>query len=199
LEIGTTAMGTVLATITLNATAGTSTSGVLTFSGFPKSDTAADATGTAAAEVGADAFAAAGSVTIGSITGAFGASESGSDAYVGSGVVIVTGTQTSSETVDVFLSTGGVLVAGAASAIESIDTSQVFGGVLVSALFDAAETGDDLADFAGIVYTSQGVRLLAGITARRLQASTALRATPQMDKHDNNQNIRRSNSGGHPG
>jgi len=49
LEIGTTAMGTVLATITLNATAGTATSGVLTFSGFPKSDTAADATGTAAA------------------------------------------------------------------------------------------------------------------------------------------------------
>jgi len=49
LEIGTTAMGTVLATITLNATAGTATAGVLTFSGFPKSDTAADATGTAAA------------------------------------------------------------------------------------------------------------------------------------------------------
>jgi hypothetical protein len=49
LEIGTTAMGTVLATITLNSTAGTAASGVLTFSGFPKSDTSADATGTAAA------------------------------------------------------------------------------------------------------------------------------------------------------
>lgn len=49
LEIGTTAMGTVLATIPLNATAGTAASGILTFSGFPKSDTSADATGTAAA------------------------------------------------------------------------------------------------------------------------------------------------------
>jgi hypothetical protein len=49
LEIGTTAMGTVLATIALSATAGTAASGVLTFSGFPKSDTSADATGTAAA------------------------------------------------------------------------------------------------------------------------------------------------------
>lgn len=49
LEIGTAGMATVLATIALNATAGTSTGGVLTFSGFPKSDTSADATGTAAA------------------------------------------------------------------------------------------------------------------------------------------------------
>ena len=49
LEIGTTAMGTVLATIALNSTAGVSASGVLTFSGFPKSDTSADNTGTAAA------------------------------------------------------------------------------------------------------------------------------------------------------
>lgn len=49
LEIGTTGMGTVLATIALNSTAGTATGGVLTFSGFPKSDTSADATGTAAA------------------------------------------------------------------------------------------------------------------------------------------------------
>ena len=49
LEIGTTAMGTVLATISLSAVAGTAASGVLTFSGFPKSDTSADATGTAAA------------------------------------------------------------------------------------------------------------------------------------------------------
>lgn len=49
LEIGTTGMASVLATISLNSTAGTSTGGVLTFSGFPKSDTSADATGTAAA------------------------------------------------------------------------------------------------------------------------------------------------------
>ena len=48
LEIGTAGMATVLATITLNATAGTAATGVLTFSGFPKSDTA-DATGIAAA------------------------------------------------------------------------------------------------------------------------------------------------------
>ena len=49
LEIGTTGMATVLATIALDATAGTVSGGVLTFSGFPKSDTSADATGTAAA------------------------------------------------------------------------------------------------------------------------------------------------------
>lgn len=49
LEIGTTGMGTVLATIALDSTAGTVASGVLTFSGFPKSDASADATGTAAA------------------------------------------------------------------------------------------------------------------------------------------------------
>lgn len=49
LEIGTSAMGAVLAVIPLNSTAGTTSGGVLTFSGFPKSDTSADATGTAAA------------------------------------------------------------------------------------------------------------------------------------------------------
>ena len=50
LEIGTTAMGTVLATISLNNPAAAAASGgVLTLSGFPKSDTSADATGTAAA------------------------------------------------------------------------------------------------------------------------------------------------------
>lgn len=48
LEIGTAGMASILATITLNATAGTAATGVLTFSGFPKSDTA-DATGVAAA------------------------------------------------------------------------------------------------------------------------------------------------------
>lgn len=49
LEIGTTGMGTVLATIALGNPAGTTSGGILTFSGFPRSDTAADATGTAAA------------------------------------------------------------------------------------------------------------------------------------------------------
>jgi hypothetical protein len=49
LEIGTTGMATVLATITLGNPAGTTTGGVLTFSGFPRSDTSADNTGTAAA------------------------------------------------------------------------------------------------------------------------------------------------------
>ena len=51
LEIGTTAMGTVLATIALgNPIAATAAgAGVLTLSGFPRSATRADATGTAAA------------------------------------------------------------------------------------------------------------------------------------------------------
>ena len=48
LEIGTTGMASILASITLNATAGTSAGGVLTFSGFPKNTTAGN-TGTAAA------------------------------------------------------------------------------------------------------------------------------------------------------
>lgn len=50
LEIGTTGMGTVLATINLgNPAAAGASGGVLTFSGFPRSDTSADNTGTAAA------------------------------------------------------------------------------------------------------------------------------------------------------
>jgi hypothetical protein len=51
LEIGTSAMGTILATINLgNPIAGAATgAGVLSLSGFPRSDTSADATGTAAA------------------------------------------------------------------------------------------------------------------------------------------------------
>ena len=49
LEIGTSAMASVLATISLNATAGTTGSAILTFSGFPKSDSSADNTGTPAA------------------------------------------------------------------------------------------------------------------------------------------------------
>lgn len=51
LEIGTTGMGTVLATITLGfsgASTGTVSGSVLTLAGFPRSDTSADATGTAA-------------------------------------------------------------------------------------------------------------------------------------------------------
>lgn len=49
LEIGTAGMATVLAQITLNDPSGTVASGVLTLSGFPKSDTSANASGTAAA------------------------------------------------------------------------------------------------------------------------------------------------------
>jgi len=49
LEIGTSGMGTVLATLPLSNPAGTVASGVLTFSGFPKSDSSAAANGTAAA------------------------------------------------------------------------------------------------------------------------------------------------------
>ncbi len=48
LEIGTTAMATTLATITLDNPAGTTSGAVLTFT-MPKSDTDADADGTAAA------------------------------------------------------------------------------------------------------------------------------------------------------
>jgi hypothetical protein len=49
LEIGTTGMASVLATITLGNPAGTVSGAVLTFSGFPRSDTSADNSGTAAA------------------------------------------------------------------------------------------------------------------------------------------------------
>ncbi len=50
LEIGTSAMGTVLATIALgNPIAAGASGGILTLSGFPRSDTSADNTGTAAA------------------------------------------------------------------------------------------------------------------------------------------------------
>lgn len=49
LQIGTTGMATVLAEITLNDPSGTISGSVLTLSGFPKSDTSANATGTAAA------------------------------------------------------------------------------------------------------------------------------------------------------
>ena len=48
LEIGTTGMGSVLATIALGNPAGTSSGGVLTLSGFPRSDSSADNTGIAA-------------------------------------------------------------------------------------------------------------------------------------------------------
>jgi hypothetical protein len=48
LQIGTTGMASVLAEITLDDPCGTVTSGVLNFSNFPRSDTSANATGTAA-------------------------------------------------------------------------------------------------------------------------------------------------------
>lgn len=49
LEIGTAGMASILATISLGNPAGTVASGVLTFSGFPRSDTSADNSGTAVA------------------------------------------------------------------------------------------------------------------------------------------------------
>jgi hypothetical protein len=49
LQIGTTGMASILAEFTLNDPSGTVASGVLTLSGFPKSDTSANNTGTAAA------------------------------------------------------------------------------------------------------------------------------------------------------
>lgn len=49
LQIGTAAMAVVLADIVLADPAGTVAAGVLTFSGFPRSDTTANATGVAAA------------------------------------------------------------------------------------------------------------------------------------------------------
>lgn len=51
LEIGTTGMATILATITLNATAGTVSNGVLTFSGMPKTASATAAGIAAAARI----------------------------------------------------------------------------------------------------------------------------------------------------
>lgn len=47
IEIGTSGMAAILATISLNSPAGSTSGGILTLSGFPKSDIA-DATGTAA-------------------------------------------------------------------------------------------------------------------------------------------------------
>ena len=49
LQIGTTGMGTVLIEVTLADPSGTVTGGVLSLSNFPRSDTSANATGTAAA------------------------------------------------------------------------------------------------------------------------------------------------------
>jgi len=49
LQIGTAGMATVLADITLSDRSATAASGILTFSGFPKSDSSANATGVAAA------------------------------------------------------------------------------------------------------------------------------------------------------
>jgi len=48
LEIGTAGMAQVLAVIDLNDPCGTVSAGVLTFTGFPRSDVSADGTGTAA-------------------------------------------------------------------------------------------------------------------------------------------------------
>jgi hypothetical protein len=65
LEIGTSAMGAVLATIYFNSTAGTVSGGVLTFSGTPLTCSSAAGTGTAAA---ADVKNAAGTAIISGLT-----------------------------------------------------------------------------------------------------------------------------------
>lgn len=83
LEIATTAMGTVLATITFNATAGTVTGGVLTFSGTPLTCASAAATGTAAA---AEVFSGGATLIISGLT----VGTSASDINLSS-VAIVTG------------------------------------------------------------------------------------------------------------
>lgn len=49
IEIGTTGMASILAVIDLGNPAGTVSGGILTFSGFPRSDTSADNSGIAAA------------------------------------------------------------------------------------------------------------------------------------------------------
>lgn len=83
LEIATAAMGTVLATIFFNTTAGTVSGGVLTFSGTPLTAASAAATGTAAA---AEVFNAAGTGIITGLT----VGTSGSDINLSS-TAIVTG------------------------------------------------------------------------------------------------------------
>ena len=95
LEIGTAGMAVILATINLNSTAGVAASGVLTFSGFPKSDTAADNTGGAAA-----------------VTGSFSAIESSPDVYYASGLVLISGSLSSFDPVDSASGSGDVIIRG---------------------------------------------------------------------------------------
>ena len=68
INIYTTGLGTLLASIPLPATAGTVTGGVLTFSGTPLSDPTADASGTAAAATVTTAADGAGTVVVGGLT-----------------------------------------------------------------------------------------------------------------------------------
>ena len=67
-NIYTTALGTLLASIPLPNPAGTVTGGVLTFSGMPISDPTADASGTAAAATVTTAADGAGTVVVGGLT-----------------------------------------------------------------------------------------------------------------------------------
>lgn len=71
LEIGTAAMGIVLATIPLSKPCGAVAGAVLTLAGFPKSDTDADATGAAAAAriVDSDGNVCIGGLTVGTSAG----------------------------------------------------------------------------------------------------------------------------------
>lgn len=75
-SVATTATGTLLATVTLADPSGTVATGVLTFAGLPKTDTSADATGTAGWFRMFDSTGAA------HVDGSAGASGSGADLIV---------------------------------------------------------------------------------------------------------------------
>jgi hypothetical protein len=68
INIYTTALGTLLASIPLSNPAGTVSGGVLTFSGTPLTDTIADASGTAAAATVSTAISGGGTVVISGLT-----------------------------------------------------------------------------------------------------------------------------------
>lgn len=90
------------------------------------------------------------------ITGAFAATESGSDVLASSGKVIVTGALSATETgSDTFSSSGMVLVGGALSASETgSDSFAAAGAVIVRGSLAATETGKDTAALSGAVKVS---------------------------------------------
>lgn len=174
LEIGTAGMASVLATIALgNPAAAAASGGVLTFSGFPRSDTAADASGTAAAGttvapsyptgitagdvlvmfVGQKpATANAGTVTTptgwtlqDSLTAAGGYGTTlGADTGNTNLFVYTKDTVTGAETgADTLAATGKVIVTGQGAATEANDTLAAAGQIIVKGSLAAVETGID--------------------------------------------------------